>query len=98
MILGLKINLVPVVTALSDKGLLLFCAQITHPVGKVEVINSDKKARGGIEVGQLSWTVWGSGLKGFLAGAIRGLTADASVHTVVVIVVKTVGRTGRNTG
>ena len=88
----------PVVTALSDKGLLLFCAQITHPVGKVEVINSDKIARSGIEVGQLSWTVWGRGLKGFLAGAIRGLTADASVHAVVVIVVKTVGRADRSTG
>ena len=88
----------PVVTALSDKGLLLFCAQITHPVGKVEVINSDKKARGGIELSQLSWTVWGSGLKGFLAGAIRGPTADASVHAVVIMVVKTVGRTGRSTG
>ena len=88
----------PVVTALSDKGLLLFYAQITHPVGKVEVINSDGNTQGGIEASQLSWTVWGSGLKGFLAGAIRRLTADASVHAVVIIVVKTVGRTGRSTG
>ena len=98
MILGLKINLVPVVTALSDKGLLLFCAQITHPVGKVEVINSDGNTQSGIEVVQLSWTVWGIDLKGFLAGAIRGLTVDARVHAVVIMVVKTVGRAGRSTG
>ena len=98
MILGLKINLMPVVTALSDKGLLLFCAQITHSVGKVEVINSDKKARGGIEVVPLSWTVWGSGLKSFLVGAARSLTADANGHAVVSMVVKTVGRTDRSTG
>jgi len=78
-----------VVTALSDKGLLLFYAQITHPVGKVEVINSDGNTQGGIEASQLSWTVWGSGLKGILAGA--------SVRAVVIIVVKTVGRTGRST-
>ena len=88
----------PVVTALSDKGLLLFCAQTTRPVDKVEVINSDKKARGGIEVGQLSSTVWGRGLMSFLTGAIRGLTADARVYAVVIMVVKTAGRTGRNTG
>ena len=87
-----------VVTGLSDKGLSLFCAQITHPVGKVEVINSDGNTQGSIEVVQLSWTVWGSGLKGFLAGAIRGLTVDARVHAVVIMVVKTVGRAGRSTG
>ena len=73
-------------------------ASIAHPVGKVKVIDSDKKARDGSEVGQLSWTVWGSSSKSFLVGAARRLTADASVHAVVIMVVKTVGRTGRSTG
>ena len=87
-----------VVTGLSDKGLSLFYAQITHPVGKVEVINSDGNTQGGIEIVQSSWTVWGSGLKGFLAGVIRGLTADISVHAAVTMAVKTVGRAGHSTG
>ena len=88
----------PVVTELSDKGLSLLAAQIAHPVGKVEVIDSDKKAQGGSEVGQLSWTVWGRELKRFLVGVARRLTADASGHAVVIMVVKTVGRTSRSTG
>ena len=88
----------PVVTTLSDKGLSLWGASIAHPVGKVEVIDSDQKARGGIELSQLSWTVWSSGLKSFLVGAARRLTADANGHAAVVIMVKTVGRTGRSTG
>ena len=71
---------------------------MTHSGGKVEVIDSDKKARGGSEVVPLSWTVWGSGLKSFLVGAARRLTADANGHAVVIIVVKTVGRTSRSTG
>ena len=44
----------PVVTEVSDKGLSLLAAQIAHPVGKVEVIDSDKKDRGGSKVAQLS--------------------------------------------
>ena len=40
----------PVVTALSDKGLSIYDAQMARPVGKVEVIDLDKKARGDIEV------------------------------------------------
>ena len=88
----------PVVTELSDKGLSLLAAQIAHPVGKVEVIDSDKKDRGGSKVAQLSWTVWSNGLQRFLMGAARRLTADASGHAVVSMAVKTVGRTGRSTG
>ena len=88
----------PVVTTLSDKGLSRWGASITHSVGKVEVIDSDKKARGGNEVGQLSWTVWGRELKRFLVGVARRLTADASGHAVVIMVAKTVGGTGRSTG
>ena len=88
----------PVVTEVSDKGLSLLAAQIAHPVGKVEVIDSDKKDRGGSKVAQLSWTVWSNGLQRFLMGAARRLTADASGHAVVSMAVKTVGRTGRSTG
>ena len=51
----------PVVTTLSDKGLSLYDAQMARPVGKVEVIDLDKKARGDIEVVQLNCTVQGSG-------------------------------------
>jgi hypothetical protein len=46
----------------------------------------------------LNWTVWGSGLKSFLVGAARRLTAEASGHAVVIMVVKTVGRTSWSTG
>ena len=43
-----------VVTTLLDKGLSFWGASIAHPVGKVEVIDSDKKARDDSEVNQLS--------------------------------------------
>ena len=98
------------VTTLFDKGLSLFGAQITHPVRRVEVIDSAGKARRTTEVVQLSGTFWGGDLKPFLMGATRGLTANTSartgvitvviagVITVVIAVVKTVGRTGRSTG
>jgi len=46
---------------------------------------------------QLSRTVSGGGLKRFLVGATRGLTADTSVHAGVIMVVKTVGRAGPST-
>ena len=102
------------VTTLFDKGLSLFGAQITHPVRRVEVIDSAGKARRTTEVAQLSGTFWGGDLKRFLMGTARGLTANTSartgvitvviavvvtvVVTVVITVVKTVGRTGRSTG
>ena len=98
------------VTTLFDKGLSLSGAQITHPVRRVEVIDSAGKARRATEVAQLSGTFWGGDLKRFLVGAARGLTANSSAHAVVITVViavviavvittvKTVGRTGRSTG